>query len=576
MLKGNLRTKFMLALALISALLTSAMLLMVRQRVQVRVREQLSQELRNSLDTFQALQQQRETTLQGTAALLATLPPLMAAMTSQDTATIQDASKSFWDLSGSQLFVMADMNGQVFALHSTAPGVAGMDAEAPLRGTLSAKRSRDWWFLDGHLFQVFVQPIYFGARTQNAQIGVLAVGFEVDAKVARDVARIASSQVAFRHENDLAVTTIPAAQQRELPGQLGTKGAPVEITLAGEQFLATSVRLSPADAPRVTLTVFKSFDDATRFLQSLNGWILGIGIAGVLAGSVLVYFVSTSFTRPLEQLVKGVQALEAGDFDYPLKVQGNDEVSTLTAAFDGMRSRLQESQQQLLATERLATIGRMATSISHDLRHPLTAILAYAEFLSEARISDAQRNDFYQEIRIAVNRMTEELNSLLGFSKQGEAIRRVNARLEEVIERAIQNVRVLPEFESLTIEYAPEGECSGYFDAGKVERVILNLLFNACEAVVPGTGKIRITSRKVGDNLEVRVEDNGPGIPSVVLENVFQPFVSHGKEQGIGLGLTVVQKIVSDHGGVARVEHTGPTGTAFVITLPAKVPVETV
>ncbi len=566
----------MLALALISALLTSAMLLMVRQRVQVRVREQLSQELRNSLDTFQALQQQRETTLQGTAALLATLPPLMAAMTSQDTATIQDASKSFWDLSGSQLFVMADMNGQVFALHSTAPGVAGMDAEAPLRGTLSAKRSRDWWFLDGHLFQVFVQPIYFGARTQNAQIGVLAVGFEVDAKVARDVARIASSQVAFRHENDLAVTTIPAAQQRELPGQLGTKGAPVEITLAGEQFLATSVRLSPADAPRVTLTVFKSFDDATRFLQSLNGWILGIGIAGVLAGSVLVYFVSTSFTRPLEQLVKGVQALEAGDFDYPLKVQGNDEVSTLTAAFDGMRSRLQESQQQLLATERLATIGRMATSISHDLRHPLTAILAYAEFLSEARISDAQRNDFYQEIRIAVNRMTEELNSLLGFSKQGEAIRRVNARLEEVIERAIQNVRVLPEFESLTIEYAPEGECSGYFDAGKVERVILNLLFNACEAVVPGTGKIRITSRKVGDNLEVRVEDNGPGIPSVVLENVFQPFVSHGKEQGIGLGLTVVQKIVSDHGGVARVEHTGPTGTAFVITLPAKVPVETV
>jgi len=566
----------MLALALISALLTSAMLLMVRQRVQVRVREQLSQELRNSLDTFQALQQQRETTLQGTAALLATLPPLMAAMTSQDTATIQDASKSFWDLSGSQLFVMADQTGQVFALHSTAPGVAGMDAEAPLRGTLKAQRSRDWWFLDGHLFQVFVQPIYFGARTQYAQIGVLALGFEVDAKVARDVARIASSQVAFQHENDLAVTTIPAAQQRELPGQLGTDGSPMEITLAGEQFLATSVRLSPADAPRVTLTVFKSFDDATRFLQSLNGWILGIGIAGVLAGSVLVYFVSTSFTRPLGHLVEGVRALEAGDFGYPLKVRGNDEVSALTAAFDGMRSRLQESQQQLLATERLATIGRMATSISHDLRHPLTAILAYAEFLSEARITDAQRKDFYQEIRIAVNRMTEELNSLLGFSKQGEAIRRVNARLEEVIERAIQNVRVLPEFESLTIEYAPEGDCSGYFDAGKVERVILNLLFNACEAVAPGTGKIRITSRKVGDNLEVRVEDNGPGIPSVVLENVFQPFVSHGKEQGIGLGLTVVQKIVSDHGGEARVERTGPDGTAFVITLPAKVPVETV
>jgi signal transduction histidine kinase len=239
-----------------------------------------------------------------------------------------------------------------------------------------------------------------------------------------------------------------------------------------------------------------------------------------------------------------------------------------------MRSRLQESQQQLLANERLATIGRMATTISHDLRHPLTAILAYAEFLSEANITEPQRKDFYDEIRIAVNRMTEELNSLLGFSKQGEAIRPTHARLDEVIERAIQNVRVLPEFENLTIQYTLEGDCAGYFDAGKIERVILNLLFNACEAVSPETGKVHITSRSTETYLEVLVEDNGPGIPAALLENVFQPFVSYGKEQGIGLGLTVVHKIVTDHGGEARVERTGPEGTVFAFRLPHKVPVE--
>lgn len=564
MFKGKLRTKFLLALALISALLTSAMLLMVRQRVQMRVREQLTQELRNSLQTFQALQAQRETTLQGTAALLATLPPLMAAMTSQDTATIQDASKSFWDMSGSQLFVMADQEGQVQALHSSASGVSGPAMEGPLGRTLESKRERDWWFVNGHLFQVFVQPIYFGARPENPQIGVLAIGFEVDAKVAGELSRIASSQVAFHYGDALAVSTIAGVKA----------GAGAEqVTLGGEQFLASSVRLSPADEAPVTLTVLKSFAETTRFLQSLNSWILGIGIVGVLVGSVLVYFVSTSFTRPLGQLVEGVRALEAGDFDYPLKARGNDEVSTLTAAFDGMRGRLQESQKQLLSTERLATIGRMATSISHDLRHPLTAILAYAEFLAEARNTDAQRKDFYQEIRIAVNRMTEELNSLLGFSKQGEPIRPTHARLEDVIDRAIQNVRVLPEFESLTIRYTAEGDGSGYFDAGKMERVILNLLFNACEAVAPVTGMVHITSRSTEGYLEVRVEDNGPGIPDEVMANVFQPFVTYGKEQGIGLGLTVVQKVVSDHGGEARVERTGPGGTLFVITLPAKVPV---
>jgi ABC-type protease/lipase transport system fused ATPase/permease subunit len=104
MLPGTLRTKFLLSLVLISALLTSTTLLLVRYRVQIHVREEIAQALRNSVVTFQSLQQQRESTLETSAALLATLPPLKAVMTSRDPATIQDASKMFWDLSGSQLF----------------------------------------------------------------------------------------------------------------------------------------------------------------------------------------------------------------------------------------------------------------------------------------------------------------------------------------------------------------------------------------------------------------------------------------------------------------------------------------
>ena len=218
--------------------------------------------------------------------------------------------------------------------------------------------------------------------------------------------------------------------------------------------------------------MLKSYDEATAFLKSLNRWIVAVGIAAVLAGSMLVFLVSTTFTRPLAQLVAGVHALEEGDYAYPLKAQGSDEVSALTAAFQRMRLRLQETQRQLLDAERLATIGRMASTISHDLRHPLTAILAYAEFLSERQLSEAQRKDFYHEIRIAVNRMTDEINSLLGFSKQREAINPVYAHVEEVIERAIQTVKVLPEFESIAITFSHEGDCAGWFDPGKLERVM--------------------------------------------------------------------------------------------------------
>ena len=271
---------------------------------------------------------------------------------------------------------------------------------------------------------------------------------------------------------------------------------------------------------------------------------------------------------PLATLVSGVQALEAGDFAYPLQVRGRDEVSKLTAAFDRMRSRLLASQQELLVSERLATIGRVATSISHDLRHPLTAVQAYAEFLTEPTLTDAQRHDYFQEIRIAVNRMTEELNSLLGFSKQASPIRPLDARLDEVIERAMQSVRVLPEFERIQITFTQTGDGRGTFDANKIERVFLNLIINACEAVHPETGIVEIRSTCRNAVFEVSVKDNGPGIPAEVMANLFQPFVSQGKEKGIGLGLTVVHKVIEDHSGTVTVDSTGSAGTVFMLRWP--------
>ena len=578
MFKGTLRNKFLLSLALISALLTWATLMVVRQRVEIRVRGEIVEGLKNSVVTFQTMQQQRESTLERSAALLATLPPLKAVMTSQDTATIQDASATFWDLSGSQLLVLANRSGKLMAIHTSAPHFTAVEAQDSISRSLGTGESRDWWFGNGHLFEVFLQPIYFGSPSEHSPMGILALGFEIDRKVAADVSRVASSQVAFRYRKNLVVSTVPTSQTSELTSAMehfrASNGQTGQIQLGPESFLATSVMLSSAKSPAVSLTVLKSYDEATAFLESLNRWIVAVGLAAVLAGSLLVFFVSTTFTRPLAELVAGVQALEEGNFSYPLRVRGHDEVSALTAAFQRMRSNIQEAQRQLLEAQTLATIGRMASTISHDLRHPLTAILAYAEFLSEGSLSEPQRKDFFQEIRIAVNRMTDEISSLLGFSKQREAIRPVHASIDEIINRSIQNVKVLPEFESIQITFLQRAECSGWFDPAKLERVMLNLLFNACEAVAPDSGKIEITARNSGDEIQVTVADNGPGIPDPIRESLFQPFVSYGKEKGVGLGLTVVQKIMQNHGGEVTIERTGPEGTVFKLVFPAGIPEE--
>src|SRR5262249_44106297 len=149
----------------------------------------------------------------------------------------------------------------------------------------------------------------------------------------------------------------------------------------------------------VGLTVLKSYDEATAFLDSLNRLLLALGLAAVASGSALVFFLSHTFTRPLGQLVTGVRALEKGDFTYALDALGGDEVAELTRAFNRMRNSLLKTQQELLEAERLATIGRMASSISHDLRHSLAAIVANAEFLCESRLSAEQREELYHEVR---------------------------------------------------------------------------------------------------------------------------------------------------------------------------------
>jgi signal transduction histidine kinase len=576
MYKSRLRTKFLLSFALVSISLTAATLFIVQYRMRIRVREGIVQDLQSSVTTFESLQQQREITLERSAALLADLPPLKAVMTSQDELTIQDASAEFWHLVGSELFAMADPTGKLMALHTDAAGFGRADAQELLRRSLRNGESRDWWYGSGHLFQIFIKPIYFGSSAEDRLLGVLALGYEMNGRVAQDISRVAASHVAFRYGPALVVSTLSPIQQTAFVRQPGCTSAgsavPQEVVLGEERFLCSSVALSLNSSPAVTLTVIKSFDRATAFLKSLNRWIVLGGTAAVVLGWGLIFVISTTFTRPLANLLTGVHALEQGDFSYPLHPHGSDEISELTSAFDRMRRSLRETQGELLASERLATIGRMASTISHDLRHPLTAILAYAEFLSEGSLTPFQRKDFYGEIRLAVNRMTEQLGSLLGFSGQRDGLRCVQGRVDDVIERAIQTVQARPEFAQIDISLNSDGNSNGWFDPSKLERVLQNLLINACEAVRPDSGKIEVTSRSTASGLEIRVADNGTGIPEPIRKNLFEPFASYGKENGIGLGLTVVQKIIQDHGGGVTVERSGPDGSTFRIVLPSNVP----
>jgi signal transduction histidine kinase len=174
-------------------------------------------------------------------------------------------------------------------------------------------------------------------------------------------------------------------------------------------------------------------------------------------------------------------------------------------------------------------------------------------------------------VRTGVNLMTDLLDSLLEFARTRESLSASYGNLPETIQRAIQAVRLHPRHHGRSIDVLCGPEVAGWFDQRKMERVLYNLLLNACEAAPAIGGKIEVTAIAASSGITISVSDNGSGIAESIRQRLFHPFVSYGKENGTGLGLAVVQKIVQDHGGEISVKRTSEGRTIFCITLPNRI-----
>ncbi len=572
----RLRTRFLLSMLLITIGLTTTSLLLVQRSIRSNVRESIAVNLRNSVAAFQDFRHERETMLTSDVSLLADLPITRAIMTSDHPLTIEDAAPQVWQVAAGDLFVMVNRSGQVVAMHTKTPGFTKEAAEKYFRQSLDEDRGEPshWWLGDHHLYQTFIEPIYRGSKTDGTLLGFLVIGYEINERLAEEVSKVAGSQVAFSSGNEIVATTLMPAQAEARSIQDLIAGSahddPQDIEVGRERFLATSLVLSGSQQTPVRLSVLGSYDQATKFVDQLNRYLLLLGLAAILVGSGLVFFVSHTFTRPLGSLVAGVRALEGGDFHHPLDPRGGDEVAELTLAFDRMRASLLKTQRDLLESEQLATIGRMASSISHDLRHSLAAIVANSEFLCDSHLTSVQREELYQEVRSGVNLMTDLIDSLLEFARTRESLSPANANVAETIQRAVLAVRLHPRHHNRSIDVVCGAQVSGWFDQRKLERALYNLLLNACEAAPALGGKVEITAGEAAGTITISVADNGPGIAESIRERLFHPFVSFGKENGTGLGLAVVHKIVQDHGGQIAVERTAQDATVFRIVIPGR------
>jgi signal transduction histidine kinase len=543
-----------LATAAVTVIVTSLSLLLIRHRLRDQVESDLSQDLERSVINFQNLQAERLRALDRENALLAELPTLKALMTSGDDRTIQDGAFDFWQISSTDLFALANASGRIVALY-TRSASSGNTLRDGLSALL-ASPGKHYLIDGGSLYSCSVRPLFFGSAESGTLLGYVVSGVSIDRTV-REISQPSGVDATFLSGGEAVAGTLAPSMQADLARQpvllSATPRTPSTVKIGDSSFLAAAEDLSASSTAPLHLVVLKSLEPAAESINRIDRIVLSAGLLALLSGVALVTILSRLLTRPLEELSRSVRAFGRGDSKYRVPRHGTQEVRQLSQAFAAMRRQIQEANRALLESERLATIGSMASSVSHDLRHYLAAIYANSEFLASDRLSSKERAEIFADIRAAVLGTTDMIESLLIFSRTGSNARRAPELMATLLERAVALVRAHPDAEGVTLvtRYGDPVETAVIVDGKQVERAIFNLLLNACQAARCGPAAHQVTATlEVQDQcVLVNVVDNGAGVPDKIRGSLFEPFVSEGKQKGTGLGLTLAHCIALEHGG---------------------------
>jgi len=269
---------------------------------------------------------------------------------------------------------------------------------------------------------------------------------------------------------------------------------------------------------------------------------------------------------------------ESGDHEFQVLARDANEMARdLRSLYADLEARVREKSRELVRSERLASVGFLAAGVAHEINNPLSVIAGHAEMLLQRIPSDAgaERRDFRERITIVMEeafRCKEITSSLLSLSRKDDTALTaldVTAICRE-IPAMVNGVR---RYRQVSIRASADGDLKVTGSEPEMKQVLLNLTFNACEAVQHCQApQVRIAAMKEGSSIRIDVSDNGVGIAADEIEQVFEPFYTRKRsgEPGSGLGLSIVHAIVTDRGGKVAVVSEGPgQGSRFTITLPA-------
>jgi signal transduction histidine kinase len=542
-----------------------------------RVSEQsLEREVRTSLQSYEALWTTRAQTLAAVSNVISSMSDVRAAFGTRDQATIQDTAKDLWFRASRSrvaqedaVFLVLSPTGALIAsLGSSYPG--SWPAALPMKGIEAQFPRQVLGFLaqGRRLYYVVLTPVYVDSKNDEELLNILVAGFEVNRKLADSLKQSTSgSEFVFLSANHVVASTLPPASGHALEGSYPRQEAVGRLKLNGTDYFVLGSSLNDVEGrPIGELRILRSFGGASRALADLQRNVAVVWIIAVLAGLCFTYVLARRIVGPVRRLDYAASEVARQNYDYRVPIETEDELGRLAQTFNGMCDSLKNARQELIRHERMSTITRLSTSLVHDLRNPLAAIYGGAEMLVDSDLAPAQSKRLASSIYRASRRIHELLQDLSDTSR-GRDENMEMCRLLEVVNAANDVVGQTAEDQSVRVNIDVPENIELTLGRARIERVFLNLMMNALEAM-PFGGQLTVAARTENDYVLIDIDDSGVGVPEPARVMLFQPFASVGKKNGLGLGLALSRQTVLDHGGDLWLgEKSGP-GALFHMRLP--------
>ena len=533
----------------------------------------LEEETASSFQAYESLWRSRAEKLGSVSLILSQMSDVRAAFSTGDQATIRDTAGELWAKISDEnaLFLVTDPKGRVIASLGGVP-TSALSRDLPVvRAAASQFPHQATGFMEreGHLYQIAVTPVYVESIRGQALLNVLVAGYAIDALVAQQFKKsTGGSEFLFLSGGRVIASTLNSRATAQLTRNIAEGSGGGRIGDGVFEYAPLKKPLIDVEGkPIGELWILRSFEGAHQRIAALRREMVLTWLCAVIVGLGLTFLLARRIVEPVKQLDRAAAEVARQNYDFRLGVKSDDELGRLARTFNAMCDSIQSARAELIRQERIATIGRLSSSIVHDLRNPLAAIYGGAEMLVDTELSPPQMKRLAANIYRASRRIQELLQDLVNVSR-GKSKAAEICNLREVVQAACEASAAAAESQGVSISFEPGEEIEAPIERARMERVFLNLIGNALEAM-PGGGAIHITERVDGESVLIQIADTGPGILPSIRAKLFEPFVSAGKKNGLGLGLALSRQTVIDHGGEIWVEEGSP-GARFVVRLPLR------